>query len=109
MDLSSSPPPPPGIPGLSLSPAHKHHGHITVLKSAGPPGGGGDFSVDSFFDVFFDITIEDDDPVPMLLQLRMQKDGIPAPDVPEPASLAICSLLGVVGIAIGWRRRRKAA
>ena len=29
--------------------------------------------------------------------------------VPEPSTLAIWSLLGVLGIAFGWNRRRKAA
>ena len=33
---------------------HKHHGHVTILKIAGPGGdGGGEFQVDSFFDVTF--------------------------------------------------------
>lgn len=37
-------------------------------------------------------------------------DSVPQSEsIPEPSTLAIWSLLGVVGVASGWRRRRKAA
>lgn len=39
---------------ITASPYHKHHGHVTVLKIAAG-GGGGDFTVDSFFDITYRI------------------------------------------------------
>ena len=40
--------------------------------------------------------------------LTVALDSIAIAEIPEPASIALWSLLGIVGIAFGWRRCRAA-
>jgi len=94
--------------GLDLLPAaepgHRHHGHVTILKLAGTSGGGGNFNVDSFFDIFVEVSVDGGPPTASTQAL--QEDGrvrlqSSNPGVPEPTSLA---LLGLGGLALLRRR-----
>ncbi len=40
--------------------------------------------------------------------LRFSTTAAPSPDIPEPASLVIWSALALLGITVGWRRRKQA-
>lgn len=65
-----------------------------------------DFRVDNAFQAL-DIP-EDPDPFPMWDELEIELSGtIKHECVPEPSTLAICSVVGLTGIAVTWRRRRR--
>ncbi len=79
-------------------------GHVTVLKLAGGGGAGG-FAVDSFFDVFVEISIDggnslvspiENTPLRMLSQTQVT--------VPEPSTLVLLAL-AVLGTTLASRRR----
>lgn len=78
-------------------------GHVTVLKLAGP---GGNFQVDSFFDVFVEVSIDGGPPVGSLqnsqLRLESQNDVV----VPEPSTCAMLAF-GLVAFLLFAKRRRK--
>ena len=80
-------------------------GHVTVLKLAdGGGGGGGRIAVDSFFDVFVDLSINGGPPIPA------EGEGTSGPlrlaasnTVPEPSTWV---LLGLGALAMGAIRRK---
>ncbi len=39
--------------------------------------------------------------------IRVVTEASPGPPVPEPASIAVWSVLGAIALGIGWRRRRR--
>ncbi len=104
----SNPVPLSGAPDFDLAiqltegQATKSDGHVTVLKS--PAGGGGNtYAVDSFFDVFVEISVDGGPLVSSLenSQLRFQSQNVTT-IVPEPSSL----LLGALA-SVGLLLRRK--
>lgn len=62
MDLRSSPPSGGSTTFPALSTTLEHRGHVTVLKIADPGpgggGGGGSFRVDSFFDIWTEVSVD---------------------------------------------------
>jgi hypothetical protein len=87
-----------GIPiMIRESPTQQSAGQHVVT----PLGPGPEFQVDSFFDIFFEITIDNGQTFHTLPPLRVNLVGV---SVPEPASLALVLLgLGAAGV------RRRAA
>lgn len=73
-------------------------GHVTVLKLA---GGGGTFQVDSFFDVFVEISVDDGPLIPSTpdSQLRLANSAI----VPTPSGVGMLA----VGLCAAMCRRRR--
>lgn len=101
MDLSGALPAP-GNTGSQMrlaAPPHRHHGHVTILKIASPPGGGGDFQVDSFFDIFTEVSLDGGG---SWLSGPPASMGESVSGVPEPASAVL--LLAGAGLLV--RRRR---
>lgn len=76
-------------------------GHVTVLKLA---GGGNTFQVDSFFDIFVEISIDGGPPVSSLQdsQLRLAHSAI----VPEPSTFGMLAF-GLLAALLFTKRRRK--
>ncbi len=75
-------------------------GHVTVLKLA---GGGGTFHVDSFFDIFVELSIDGGPPVASTQdsQLRLAHSAI----VPEPSTFGMLAL-GLFATWFAYRRKR---
>jgi len=96
MDLSGTQQPGPSLLGIApVDPAH-----VTILKISENPGG--TFNVDSFFDVFTEVSLDgggsfhpSTDPVNMGMRLT---------GVPEPTSLLLAAL-GLVGLVCRRPRR----
>ena len=80
-------------------------GHVTVLKLAGGGGGGGGgFVVDSFFDVFVELSLDGGPPTPSAenSQLRMLSHNNVG--VPEPAT---CGMAAFRFLAVWFASRRR--
>jgi len=95
---------------LGLAPGADHHGHVTVLKLADPgsPGGYG-YQVDSFFDIWTELSIDGGPPVPSAGATQLEYGTYvqgSAGIVPEPTTFLIWSLPAGLGVGLGWRRRR---
>ena len=87
------------------SPAQPSTGQTTITDI-----GGGLFQIDSFFDVFTEISIDQGAGfgpfVPAQGSVRVDL-GIPGSIIPEPSTFALAAL-GVLSLGmIGWRRRRR--
>jgi hypothetical protein len=101
MDLSAAGGPPTSELILGLA-AADHRGHVTVLKSPAPGGGGEEFRVDSFFDIFTELSIDGGSsyhPATESTRVDFSITGI----VPEPGSAILLSV-GLACLA-GYRRR----
>ncbi len=86
---------------LRLLDSAEHHGHVTVLKLSDPGPGAGNFHVDSFFDVFTEISLDDGNSYIPAESSNSLHGGA---SIPEPAS---AFTLVVGGLALTIRRRRK--
>jgi len=85
---------------LRLLDSAEHHGHVTVLKLSDPgPGGGGTFHVDSFFDVFTEISLDGNSYIPPESSNSLYGGAT----TPEPAS-ALMLMFG--SLVLATRRRR---
>ena len=84
---------------LAQDPAQQSNGNTTIT-----PIGGGRFTIDSFFDVFFDLTLDSVPP------LHTQGGPITVTAAtPLPGALPLFATgLGALGL-LGWRRKRKQA
>ncbi|MFN3166760.1 MAG: PEP-CTERM sorting domain-containing protein [Phycisphaeraceae bacterium] len=100
MDLTGASPGPTNTGSLlRLAPSADHRGHVTVLKAAGG-GPGGDFTVDSFFDITYELSLDGGNTwldASSSSQLTESATG-----VPEPAGVALV----LAGLALTARRRR---
>ena len=82
---------------LTQDPAQQSNGNTSIA-----PVGGGRFIVDSFFDVFFELTLDSVPP------LQTKGGPIHVNAVPLPGALPLFATgLGALGL-LGWRRKRKA-
>ena len=98
MDLSGSTGGPNNLTIPRLSPAADHRGHVTILKSPTNPN---DFQIDSFFDVFFELSLDggnswlsSSEPVRLFESETFS--------IPEPSAVG---LLGLASVALVARRR----
>ncbi len=66
----------------------------------------GTFVINSFFDIFTEISLDGGTTNWTAATGPLEVSGS---SVPEPTALIVWSLLGSLGIALGWWRRRKAA
>ena len=85
---------------MGLAQGVEHRGHVTVLKLAGPGGGGGGFQVDSFFDIFYEVSLDGGNSWSSSATGLAHSESVQV--VPEPAS----ALLGLAGAGVLMRRRR---
>jgi|GEM_PF-1569578 len=79
-------------------------GHVTILKIS--DDGGGSYSIDSFFDVFVELSVSGGPFRPQVgppTGVRYQESGLP---LPEPSTM-ILAMMGLLGLAFGRTRRRR--
>jgi hypothetical protein len=84
------------------------YGDVTVTDT-----GGGTFHISSFFAVFTEVSLDGGPGISMTNGGSNGDGGFAvsgsASSTPEPSTIIIWSLLGGLGIAIGWWRRKRAA
>jgi hypothetical protein len=78
--------------------------HVTILKIS--DDGGGSYSIDSFFDVFIELSVSGGPFRPQVgptTGMRYQESGLP---LPEPSTM-ILAMMGLLGLAFGRTCRRR--
>jgi hypothetical protein len=105
MDLSGAPGQPSGNDILGLSSVAEHRGHVTILKSPAP-GGGSNYHIDSFFDIFTELSIDGGNmyaPPSSSTPMAGSVDIY----VPEPSTAVLLALGSLIAIGIRRRVKRK--
>jgi len=87
---------------LNLDPAHEDESiGTTSIAPIGPSGTGG-FRIDSFFDVFVELSL--DGPIPLATTREITVEAVQA--VPEPSSMAAIAI-ALSMMAVIYRRRAR--
>ena len=79
-------------------------GHVTVLKLAGGGGAEAAFTVDSFFDVFVEISLDRGPPAPSVENSQLRLLSHNNVGVPEPATWGMLAF-GLLAVWFSNRRR----
>ena len=87
---------------LTLDPAHASTGQSSIEALGAGVGGNDGFRIDSFFDVFVELTL---DTTPQLMTTR---GPLQLSVIPEPSTWLLL-LTGFVGLGFGWQQRQQAA
>jgi hypothetical protein len=87
---------------LTLDPAHASTGQSSIEALGGGVGGNDGFRIDSFFDVFVELTLDTTPP------LATTRGPLHLSMVPEPSTWLLL-LTGFLGLGFGWRQRPQAA